>query len=101
MKRFFLKAGILSFAIILTVVIIILFLLPALRDPNDYLGASAEKEKRENSISRPKIILVGGSNLAFGINSEIIEKEFKMPVVNMGLHAGLGLEFTLNEAIGG
>ena len=44
-----------------------------------------------------KIILAGGSNLAFGINSEKLEKEFGVPVVNLGLHAGLGVRFILNE----
>lgn len=41
----------------------------------------------------PKIILCGNSNLAFGINSKLMENEFGMPVVNLGLHGGLGNAF--------
>lgn len=46
----------------------------------------------------PKIVLIGNSNLAFGINSEEIEQEIGMPVVNMGLHASLGNAFLENMA---
>lgn len=46
------------------------------------------------NIDGPKIVLVGDSNLAFGINSEDIEDAFNMPVVNMGLHGGLGSIFS-------
>ncbi|NIK92535.1 hypothetical protein GZ212_10280 [Mangrovimonas sp. CR14] len=64
---------------------------------NDYLAAIEDKHKRIGKINSPKIILAGGSNLAFGINSEKIQKDLSIPVVNLGLHAGLGLEFIINE----
>lgn len=38
--------------------------------------------------SSPKVILVGGSNVAFGLDSEIIQHQLEVPVVNMGLHVG-------------
>ena len=44
-------------------------------------------------IEEPKIILIGNSNLAFGIDSEKIENSVGMPVVNLGLHGSLGNEF--------
>lgn len=58
-----------------------------------YQASIIEKENRLLSIKEPKIILVGNSNLTFGINSEMIENEFSMPVVNLGLHGGLGNSF--------
>lgn len=64
---------------------------------NSYLSSIIDKHKRIKEIKSPKIILAGGSNLAFGINSEKIQNEFSVPVVNLGLHAGLGLEFMVNE----
>ena len=45
------------------------------------------------SIDEPKIVLLGHSSLAFGIDSERIEEAFGMPVVNMGLHGGNGNAF--------
>jgi hypothetical protein len=64
---------------------------------NDYMAAIIDKHKIANSIKQPKLILAGASSLAFGIDSELIEKEIKKPVVNLGIHGGLGLEFILNE----
>lgn len=64
---------------------------------NDYMLAMQDKHDRVDQINSPKIIFAGGSNLAFGLNSEEVEKEFSVPVVNLGLHAGLGLNFILSE----
>lgn len=46
----------------------------------------------------PKIILLGGSNLAFGFDSELVHTNLGMPVVNMGLAASLGLQTYLSIA---
>ncbi len=66
-------------------------------DSSDYMDAIIDKHNRIEQLNCPKIIFAGGSNLAFGLNSEYIENEFSVPVVNLGLHAGLGLNFILNE----
>lgn len=58
-----------------------------------YNAAILDKLARLKSINEPKIILVGNSNVAYGFDSKMIEEEFGMPVVNMGLHAGLGNVF--------
>ena len=49
--------------------------------------------RRLESIDVPKIVLVSNSNLAFGIQSDLIEEEIGLPVVNLGLHGGLGNAF--------
>ena len=59
----------------------------------NYQASLIDKVYRLKSIKRPKIILVGHSNLSFGINSEMLEKAMGMPVVNLGLHGGLGNAF--------
>ena len=66
-------------------------------DSSQYMAAISDKHHRLSTVESPRIILVGGSNLAFSVDSEKIEKHFERPVVNMGLHAGLGLKFMLNE----
>ncbi len=63
----------------------------------DYLATLIDKEARLNSLDSNRLILIGGSNLAFGINSELIEKELPVKVANLGLHAGLGLPFMINQ----
>lgn len=57
-----------------------------------------DKVERAKSTDGPRILLIGNSNLVFGIDSEKIEQETGIPVVNMGLHAGLGNAFLENMA---
>ena len=59
----------------------------------EYNAALIDKVERLKSIEGPKIVLLGNSNVAFGFQSELIEKEFGMPTINMGLHGGLGNMF--------
>lgn len=71
---------------------------------DNYDSILIDKVNRLKSIKEPKIILVGDSNLAFGINSKKIEDELEMSVVNLGLHNVLGNAFheqIAKENIGG
>lgn len=45
----------------------------------------------------PSIVLVGGSGVAFGFDSEQLSQDLQRPVINAGLHAGLGIEFLLSD----
>src|SRR5690606_22397331 len=47
------------------------------------------KFNKLSSIDNNKVVFVGGSNVAFGIDSDIIERKLEVPVVNMALHASL------------
>jgi hypothetical protein len=67
---------------------------------NAFTAALVDKHRYAQSISSPKIVLVGGSNLAFGINSRLLSEKTKMPVVNMALLAPLGIHFILSDAAG-
>ena len=57
-----------------------------------------KKAAYSNSIKKPKIIIIGGSNVLFSINAEEIEKKLKIPVVNAGSNAGLGIIYILDKA---
>ncbi len=59
----------------------------------NYQASLIDKVHRLKSINEPKIILVGNSNMAWGIHSEKVEEAMGMPVVNLGLHGGLGNAF--------
>ena len=58
-----------------------------------YEASIIDKVQRLKGIQGEKIVLLGDSNVAFGFNSEEIEEAMGMPVVNMGLHGGLGNAF--------
>ena len=96
MRRFLTKTFFLIL-LVMTVLGLALFLIPNKKIPDNSLFASIDKHQRLSSLQTPKVILVGGSNLPFGIKSQMIEEALDMPVVNMGLHAGLGMNFILSE----
>lgn len=63
-------------------------------------AALIDKHARLAEITSPKIVLVGGSNVALGIDSEVIENVMDRPVVNMGFGYILGLRYMLEEIKG-
>jgi hypothetical protein len=97
MKKFIYSVIVFSLLIATIYTIISLIVKPESMATNDYMAAIIDKHNRIDQLNSPKIIFAGGSNLAFGLNSEEIEDELSVPVVNLGLHAGLGLNFILNE----
>jgi hypothetical protein len=62
-----------------------------------YTASIIEKYKRLESLPSPKIVLIAGSNFAYGINSEMIEKSLQKPVVNMAMHYDYGTDFMLRQ----
>jgi hypothetical protein len=93
MKKLVLKS-LLMLCTSMGVVFYIIFLTPL--DNSKYLGVMHDKIRLITHIDSPRIILVGGSNLTFGIDSLKIEENFSRNVINMGLSGGIGLRFQLN-----
>jgi hypothetical protein len=73
---------------------IIIILLPPWRD---YFQAIHDKHQRLINTESPHIILAGGSNLAFGIDSKKIQETLCINIVNFGLSAGIGLQRILDD----
>lgn len=69
------------------------------REPylNSYLASILDKEELLKKSTSPKIILVGGSNVAFGLDSRLISEKTGLPVVNAGIQGGLGIHFIMNS----
>jgi hypothetical protein len=66
------------------------------RAENPLYASTVIKHKRLAAAPSPRLILVGGSNVLFGIDSAMIERETDFNPVNMGLIGGLRLEYMLN-----
>lgn len=64
---------------------------------NSYIASIIDKQRRLEATPSPKIIFIGGSNLVMGLDSPRVEQAIGLPVVNMGVNAGLGLRFMLNQ----
>jgi len=76
---------------------LILFVAP---DGNDYAKVTIDKHERLESAQGSKLVFVGGSNLAYGLDSPSVEKALGHQVVNMGMNAYLGARFLLEEVAG-
>ena len=97
MKYFLIKLLGFIFVLIILFTVVVIILGMQSNVHTDYLKAMTQKHSRIDSINKPMIILAGGSNTAFGMDSEKLEKEFSVPVVNLAIHAGFGLNFILEE----
>jgi hypothetical protein len=66
--------------------------------PYDHdLSAIIDKVRLLKEGKGGRIVLVGGSGLLFGIDSEMMETRFQRPVINFGLWAGFGITALLRE----
>lgn len=73
------------------------------------LGAPTESTRWNHAIlerkrqivaaeSSPRLVLLGGSNVLFGIRAALLEREMGGHAVNYGTHAALGRRYMLKEA---
>lgn len=67
----------------------------------DYLGGIRAKQERLAALGSPKVVLIGGSNATFGMDSPLLEEALCRPVVNMTIHASLGFRFMVEQLEGG
>lgn len=97
-KQFLFKALLLSFLTWGTVEAVFYF------DPykkhdleTSYNAVIIDKYKRLQETPSPKIVLIAGSNFAYGINSKLIVDSLQKPVVNMAIHYDYGTKFMLSQ----
>lgn len=96
--RLFLKKIFLFLALVITMLLCFCFFIPNPFAKRALLGSIYDKHERLQSIHKRKIILLGGSNVSFGLDSKMMSEHFAMPVTNMAISAGLGLKFMLADA---
>ncbi|MBE6568976.1 MAG: hypothetical protein E7658_02000 [Ruminococcaceae bacterium] len=61
-----------------------------------FLGELKDKHARLASVEGEKIVVIGGSSMAFGLDSALLEEYTGMPVVNYGLYATIGTKAMLD-----
>lgn len=65
------------------------------REKYEFVASIIDKHKLLQETKSPRIILVGGSNITFGINSDSIEAKTHTKTINAAILAPLGLNFIL------
>ncbi len=68
---------------------------------NTFLGEMTVKFDRLRTVEGPKVVIVGGSSVAFGLDSAALEEAVGMPVVNFGLYATLGTKYMIDMSKAG
>jgi hypothetical protein len=63
------------------------------------LFAKIAKDSLLENTKTPRIIFVGGSNLSFGINSQMIQDSLHINPINTSIHAVLGLIYMMESTI--
>ncbi len=51
------------------------------------------------NVKSPRIIFVGGSNLSFGLNCQMIKDSLNLNPINTGIHAAIGLVYMMSNSL--
>ena len=95
MKRYIIKV-ILFVSVLVLLLTLIGVVLPYNKD--GYICAQKFKmEVLAKPNRKPAIVILGGSNVAFGYDTKVLNDSLSMPVFNAGLHAGMGMKFYLDD----
>jgi hypothetical protein len=96
--RLFYKVALLLLASVVSYLVLLCVCYVSVRDQNSYVAAQLDKVTLLRNTPSPRVVLVGGSALAFGIDSSAVSRAVGLPVINTGVHAGLGLRYLLRSA---
>ena len=96
MRRFIIK----TISVILGLITVELALLEFVpKDTDNYLYEYKSKLELLRNTPSPKIVLVGGSGVAFNTVSPMLADSFGYNVVNYGLHAGIGVRYPISDVV--
>lgn len=96
MKRFLTRLTL--FVAIQVVIAAVVFYHGMPRGSGHYMCALQDKVDRLKQCEDGRLLMIGGSNVAFGIHSQPLQEATGMETVNLGMHMMLGLDFQLECA---
>ena len=88
----------LIFALPIAAVSSIAFIAPS-RFDETFLGEFENKVDRLYETEGEKIVFIGGSSLAFGLDAKLLSETLDKPVINFGLYATLGTKVMMDYAV--
>lgn len=86
-------------SILFFIFIIGIVLPPTPRALTSYLFAKRDKDSLLANIESPRIIFIGGSNLSFGLNSQMIKDSLELNPINTGIQVGIGLMYMMDHVL--
>lgn len=63
----------------------------------DYLASANDKIDLVEKTKPARVLLIGGSSVAWSTHSEVIHEQLNLPTINCAYHAGLGIGFRERE----
>jgi len=98
MKKFVLKC--IFFILIITTFFAVSILLPFQQpELKYYFFAKIFKDSLLENVKSPRIIFIGGSNIGYGINSQLIKDSLHFNPINTGINSEFGLVYMLNNTL--
>lgn len=94
MRSFLIRLS-LFMGILVSAIVCAAVLMP--HNPTAYLYMQRRKMQRLDTLSSPRLILVGGSNVAYGLDSRMLQDSLHLHPVNAGLQSGIGLKFMIDD----
>jgi hypothetical protein len=76
-----------------------LFLPATPREKKSLIFSSNFKDSLLQFTNKPRIIILGGSNASFGINSQLLKDSLKLNPINIGITANIGLKYILENSL--
>lgn len=96
----FLKRLALFFLIpLISIIIVAVALPPTPRASKSLLFSKYDKDQLFETALPPRLILIGGSNLAYGIDSAILEEGLGLNPVNTAIHVTLGAKYMFDNSL--
>jgi mitochondrial fission protein ELM1 len=97
MKKIIIKIALVALALLtpVSVVATVFFAIPN-QYTKTYVGELEKMFERLKNTKKRKIIVVGGSNVAFGLRSDLVEEQLGMPCINFGLYGTLGTKIMMD-----
>lgn len=98
MNKFLTKT--IAFLLIFSLPLIIGLFLPATpRASKSLIFSSIQKDSLMQNVASPRIIFIGGSNLSFGLNSQMIKDSLQINPINSAIHASIGIIYMMDNAL--
>lgn len=98
MKKFLLT-NFIFFSVIILIFLIGVFLPVTPKASNYYLFSKTKKDSMLQHVKSPRIIFIGGSNIVYGLNSELIKDSLRINPINAGVTATVGLVFMMENTL--
>ena len=95
----FLKSLLLFILPLLVLVTSGIFLPATPREKKSLIFSSNFKDSLLQFTKKPRILIVGGSNASFGINSQLLKDSLHLNPINTGITGGVGLKYMLENTL--